>query len=393
MTKKIVILGSTGSIGRQALQVVDEDPGEYEVVALAAGTDFTMLSRQIQKYRPRLVAVANHKVQASLESLLSENNSFGENKIEMMSGEEGLANLAGLSGIDIILIAVNGIHGLKPAMKALEQGTQIALANKETLVMAGALVMEKARVKGAKILPVDSEHSAIFQCLEDHNRKSIDKILLTASGGPFLHHSKEQLEHVKPEEALKHPRWQMGKKITVDSASLINKGLEVIEAHWLFDVSYDQVEVVVHPQSIIHSMVAYVDGAVLAQMGSPDMRIPIQYAFTYPYRKRNTFPKVDFCTLKEITFAKPDTLKFPGLALAYEAGRRGGTLPAVFNAANEIAVEHFLQARIPFTAIPVIIEKVMNQHQTAEKYSLDDIIAVDEWARRQAAVLIPKFKG
>lgn len=371
------MLGSTGSIGRQTLQVVDNFYEDYSVEGLAAGSNIELFVKQILKYRPRYVSVASEENILKIKDLIPSD-------IQVFSQKEGLVNLASLNGIDLIVVAVNGIHGLLPTLTALEKGTPVALANKETLVTAGSLVMKKAREKGIRILPVDSEHSAVFQCLEAHNEDAVDKLIITASGGPFLEYDYEQLKNVTLDKALRHPKWQMGKKITIDSASLINKGLEVIEAHWLFQIPYEKIEVVIHPQSIIHSMVQYSDGSVLAQLGMPDMRVPIQYALTYPLRKKNTFPKLKFYELDELTFKKPDIKRFPGLTLAYEAGKISGTMPTVFNAANEIAVELFLQEKIKFLDIPKLIESTMQAHQPLQLYKLEDILHIDSWARRIA---------
>jgi len=379
--KKLVILGSTGSIGRQALQVVDEHPDRFEIAALAAGTNMELFARQIIKYNPKYVSVGSPESVNELKSLSHTTS------LEILVGTEGLVNLARLNGIDIILIAVTGVHGLFPTLAALENKTTVALANKETLVAGGYLVMSKAKETQTRIIPVDSEHAAIFQCLEQENHAQTDKLILTASGGPFINYSREELEKVTPEKALQHPKWQMGRKITVDSAGLINKGLEVIEAHWLFDVDYDNIEVVIHPQSIIHSMVQYTDGSVLAQMGMPDMRVPIQYALTYPGRIRNSFPKLDFTTINSLTFQKPDYNRFPGLSLAYEAGKTGGTMTTVYNAANEIAVDAFLNERISFMQIPSIIEQIMNKHELTKLSAIEEILQADEWARSMARKL------
>ncbi len=377
MTKKITILGSTGSIGRQALQVVDEHPEEYEIVALAAGRNTQLLIKQIEKYRPRYVNVAEKSAAQTLQTISM------VDAPTVTVGDRGLLELADLAETDLLVVAVTGIHGLLPTLKALEKGITVALANKETIVAGGSLVMEKARQTGTAILPLDSEHSALFQCIEEDNKSEIEKLIITASGGPFLHWKKEDLAEATPAKALKHPKWEMGRKITVDSASMINKGLEVIEAHWLFDMPYEKIEVLVHPQSIIHSMVQYSDGVVMAQMGLPDMRVPIQYAMTYPQRRKNSFPRPDFFEIGEMTFYKPDLNKFRGLVLAYEAGKAGGTMPVVFNAANEEAVFLFLKERIKFNDIPILIEKVMETHLTKTNISIDDILQADEWAREE----------
>ena len=375
--KKIVILGSTGSIGRQALAVVDAFPEMFEIIGLAAGSNVQLLAEQVQKYHPRYVSIDSKENASALKSLIN-------GKTEIYYGDKGLINLAGREDLDLILIAVSGIHGLLPTLTALENQTTVALANKETIVTAGSLVMEKAKKFGTTIIPVDSEHSAIFQCLEKENLAAVEQLILTASGGPFFKATREELAHVTPQMALSHPNWKMGAKITIDSAGLINKGLEIIEAHWLFNVPYENIKVVIHPQSVIHSMVQYKDGSVLAQLGCPDMKIPIQYAFTYPQRHTNSFARLDFYQLEEITFSKPDFAKFPGLALAIEAGKTGGTMTTVFNGANEEAVLFFLNGRIRFIDIPQIIEKVMIQHQFLVNYQVSDILEIDQWARQKA---------
>lgn len=386
MVKKIAILGSTGSVGRQALQVVDELAEQFEVIGLAAGANLQLLATQIEKYRPKYVSLASAADVPLLKDFLK---SKTESKTEVFSGMNGLVNLAELPEIDLLLVAVSGINGLLPTLTALKNKTTVALANKETIVTAGSLVMQTAKEAGIRIIPVDSEHSAVFQCLEEENRTAVDKLILTASGGPFVNYTKEELLQVTPEKALHHPNWKMGAKITVDCAGLINKGLEVIEAHWLFGVPYEKIEVVVHPQSIIHSMVQYEDGAILAQMGCTDMRVPIQYALTYPKRVANTFPKIDFAKLQEISFSEPDYLKFPGLSLAFTAGKIGGTMTTVFNGANEEAVQLFLKGGIRFVDIPHIIEKVMAQHNALENFVLSDILEIDQWARLKVQEVLP----
>lgn len=379
MEKNIAILGSTGSIGRQALDVIDQVLGNYKITALAAGSNVSLLLEQINKYRPQYVSISNVEEANKLNSYAKEMG------FKLFTGRKGLREIALLDNLDMILVAVSGINGLEPTLTALEKKIPVALANKETLVMAGHLVMKKARETGTMIIPVDSEHSAIFQCLEGKKYEAADRLILTASGGPFLNIPKEDMAQVTPAMALRHPKWQMGTKITIDSAGLINKGLEIIEAHWLFDMPYDKIDVVVHPQSIIHSMVQYKDGSILAQLGLPDMRLPIQYAFTYPERISNQFPKItDFHLIKELSFFSPDAKKFTGLKLAYEAGRAGGTMPAVYNGANEKSVELFLQERIRFTDIPVLIEKVMNKHENSAVENLEQLFRIDEWSRETA---------
>lgn len=379
MEKKIAVLGSTGSIGRQALDVVDQVLLDYKVFALAAGSNVSLLLEQIKKYRPKYVSLNN------MEEADKLNEYSREMGFKLLLGREGLREIALLDNLDMMLVAVSGINGLEPTLTALERKIPVALANKETLVMAGELVMRKARETGTMIIPVDSEHSAIFQCLEEKNNQAVERLILTASGGPFLNTPIEEMEKVTPAMALRHPKWQMGNKITIDSAGLINKGLEVIEAHWLFDMSYDKINVVVHPQSIIHSMVEYKDGSVLAQLGMPDMRVPIQYAFTYPKRISNPFPKIlDFSKIKELNFFEPDMNRFTGLKLAFDAGRAGKTMPAVYNGANEKAVELFLQERIRFTDIPVLIEKVMNKHENSAVENIEQLFYIDSWSRKTA---------
>lgn len=376
--KEIVILGSTGSIGLQTLEVIREFPGEFRVIGLAAGRNWPLLVKQIQEFHPRVVSLAGEEEARELKRHLS-----GEILPEIFWGEDGLVTVATCPGATVVLTALTGTAGLVPTVAALEKGLDIALANKETLVAAGSLVMELARRKVCRILPVDSEHSAIWQCLAGQPVGSINKILLTASGGPFRKEPAD-LSGVTVEMALAHPNWRMGRKITIDSATLMNKGLEVLEARWLFDLDYDRIQVVLHPQSIIHSMVEFVDGSVLAQMGLPDMRLPIQYALTYPNRLPNRLPRVNWFALGELTFEPPDTRRFPCLDLAFAAGRTGGTLPAVLNAANEVAVEAFLAKEIGFTDIPVIVERVMDAHKVICRPQLDEIMAADGWARERA---------
>lgn len=375
--KNIIILGSTGSIGKQALQVVDEFPDMFNIVGLAAGSNVSALAEQVEKYQPQFVSLGTESAAASFKSLI-------KSKVEILYGEKGLVELAKLTDVDLILVAVSGIMGLLPTLTALENQTTVALANKETIVTGGPLVIEKAKEFGTRIIPVDSEHSAVFQCFETENISAVEKLILTASGGPFLKATMDELSKVTPQMALSHPNWEMGPKITIDSAGLINKGLEIIEAHWLFGVPYENIEVVIHPQSVIHSMVQYQDGSVLAQLGCPDMRIPIQYAFTYPERLNNTFPRLDFCKLGNVSFMKPDFAKFPGLSLAIAAGKIGGTMTTVFNGANEEAVELFVKGCIRFIDIPQIIEKVMSQHQTIQNFEIGDILEIDQWARLKA---------
>ncbi|MGI6686613.1 MAG: 1-deoxy-D-xylulose-5-phosphate reductoisomerase [Bacillota bacterium] len=378
--KRISLLGATGSIGRQTAEVVDWFPEDFQLVALAAHSSIDLLARQVEKYRPEVVVIYD---ETFLDELKEKVPFF---KGEILTGMEGLIRAATLEAADIVLTAVSGVIGLLPTLKAIEAGKDIALANKETLVAGGSIVMSLARKHGVKILPVDSEHSAVFQCLEEG--QEIEKILLTASGGPFRCMDREEMVRITPAMALKHPTWQMGKKITIDSATMMNKGLEVIEARWLFNVSYDDINVVVHPQSIIHSMVQYQDGSVLGHLGKTDMRIPIQYALTYPNRRKNNLTRIDFAKLAQITFETPDFERFPCLKIAFEAGRAGGTYPTVMNAANEVLVDLFLRERIGFMDIPLFIDQVLSKHQNKEKPSLEDILESDRWARNMIREVI-----
>ena len=371
MGKTIAILGSTGSIGTQTLEVVREN-GDITVAALSAGSNITLLEQQVREFSPRLVAVWNPEKAVELKTRLA------DMKVKVVSGMEGLLELAVLEEVEILVTAIVGMIGIRPTMAAIEAGKDIALANKETLVTAGHLIMPLAKEKGVRILPVDSEHSAIFQAIQGSGRKEIHKLLITASGGPFRGRKREELEHVQVEDALKHPNWAMGRKITIDSATLVNKGLEVMEARWLFDVDLDHIQVVVQPKSIIHSMVEFVDGAVLAQLGTPDMKLPIQYALYYPERRYLPGERLDFSALKEIIFDNPDMDTFKGLPLAMQASRLGGSMPTVFNAANERAVAMFLNKQIGFLDIYRIIEESMERHEIIQNPVLDQILETEE---------------
>ncbi|MFZ5634819.1 MAG: 1-deoxy-D-xylulose-5-phosphate reductoisomerase [Bacillota bacterium] len=384
--KGISILGSTGSIGRQALEVIDLFSDHFFVAGLVAGHNIKVIREQIIRYRPRLVSVLNRR---DAEMLSAE---FGRKGIRVLWGPEGMLAVATCPEAHTVLTAVTGTAGLEPTVAAIKAGKDIALANKETLVAAGPLVTELAAKHGVKILPVDSEHSAVWQCLQDSRPEEIGSIILTASGGPFRKEP-ENLGQVTVEMALAHPNWNMGRKITVDSATLMNKGLEVIEARWLFGLDYDRIKVVVHPQSIIHSMVEFVDGSVLAQLGLPDMRLPIQYALTYPGRLPNQMQRLDFFSLRELTFEPPDAGRFPLLSLAYQAGRRGGTAPAVMNAANEVAVEFFLAGKINFMHIYRIVEDVVSGRHIVDRPDLDDILEADREARQKARQLANKLSS
>jgi len=378
--KNISILGSTGSIGMNALDVIKDNPTRFKVVALSAHRKVSMLKKQIDQFRPKIVSVVDQESARELEKIVDP--AFGT---EILFGADGYRQVASIKEADMVISSMVGSAGLLPTIEAIEAGKDIALANKEVMVMAGEIVVNKARMKGVNILPVDSEHSAVFQCLSGHRHTDIKRIILTASGGPFLNLSREELENVKPEQALKHPNWKMGPKVTIDSASMMNKGLEIIEAKWFFLVDIDHIEVQIHPQSIIHSMVEYVDGSVIAQLGVPDMRIPIAYALSYPERISRTEPYLDLPKVGHLEFFSPDLEKFPNLGLACEAGRVGGTHPAVLNAANEVAVESFLKGSIRFTEMPKMIKEVLSSHQTRQNPTIEDILSADRWARKKAS--------
>jgi 1-deoxy-D-xylulose-5-phosphate reductoisomerase len=377
--KRIAILGATGSIGRSALAVVDAHPTRLQVAAIAGGDNASLLAAQISRYEPRVAAIATAD---GLDRLRSAIGSTA--KTQLLSGAEGMLAVATHPDVDVVICASAGTAGLEAVLAAIEAGKTIALANKEVLVMAGALVTEAARRTGAPILPVDSEHNAIHQCLHGRQSSEIKRLILTASGGPFRELPHAELNRVGPEAALRHPTWQMGRKITIDSATLMNKGLEVIEAHWLFGVDADRIDVLVHPQSIVHSMVELNDGSVIAQLGITDMRLPIQYACSYPERWEMPLPTLDLARAGRLDFHEPAHDRFPCLALAYRALRAGGTLPVVLNAANEVAVEAFLDGKLGFTAIPRVIEKTMNAHESERLATLDTVRRVDRWAREQA---------
>ena len=371
MEKTIAILGSTGSIGTQTLEVVRENK-DIRVAGLSAGSNITLLEKQIREFHPSLAAVWDEEQAKILAGRVS------DLEVKVVSGMDGLLELAQMEESQILVTAIVGMIGIRPTIAAIQAGKDIALANKETLVTAGHLIMPMAREKGVQILPVDSEHSAIFQAIHGEDKREIHKLLITASGGPFRGKKREDLEHVKVEDALKHPNWAMGQKITIDSATLVNKGLEVMEAKWLFDVDLDHIQVVVQPQSIIHSMVEFKDGAVMAQLGTPDMRLPIQYALCYPERRYLAGDRLDFHMLKQITFEEPDRETFKGLPMAIEASARGGSMPTVFNAANELAVRKFLQRKIGFLDIYEIIGQSMSRHTVTENPDLDQILEIEK---------------
>ena len=369
--KKIAILGSTGSIGTQTLEVIRENK-DIEVTGLAAGTNVDLLEKQIREFQPKLVAMWTEEKAKELKSRIRDLD------VKVVSGMDGLLEIATMEESEILVTAIVGMIGIRPTIAAIKAGKDIALANKETLVTAGHIIMPLAKECGVKILPVDSEHSAIFQSLQgSHGKNELKKILLTASGGPFRGRTREQLQNIQVEDALKHPNWSMGRKITIDSSTLVNKGLEVMEVKWLFGVDLDQIQVIVHPQSIIHSAVQYVDGAVIAQLGTPDMKLPIQYALFYPDRRPMPGKRLDFYELAQITFEKPDMETFFGLKLAYDAQRIGGSMPTVYNAANEKAVGLFLDRKIAYLQIPELISEAMEQHKVIENPNVEEILETE----------------
>lgn len=378
--KRLSILGSTGSIGCNVLEIVDRFPEKFAIEVLSSGTNVALLSEQVKRFRPACATVLDASSARALKKLIP-----GTVETKILYGEEGYAAAATHSKTDMVISAIVGAAGLMPTIAALKAGKDVALANKETLVMAGDIVMRLAKEKNITILPIDSEHSAIFQCLLGHPKEDLERLILTASGGPFLNTPQNIFKEITPEKALDHPTWQMGKKISIDSATLMNKGLEVIEAKYLFDVSHKKIDVMVHPQSIVHSMVAYSDGSMIAQLGIPDMKGAIAYAMSFPDRLPLQQPLPDLTSLGALTFEKPNLEKFTCLALAYEACRIGGTLPAVLNAANEIAVHAFLEKRLRFVDIPAVIQTTMNCHTVTPHPSLADIIKADHWARDHAA--------
>lgn len=369
--KTIAVLGSTGSIGTQTLEVARAN-GDLKIAALAAGRNVKLLERQIREFSPRVVAVWEEEAVRELKTAISDLD------VKIVTGMDGLIEISTLPEVEVLVTAIVGMIGIRPTVEAIKAGKDIALANKETLVTAGHIIMPLAKKHGVKILPVDSEHSAIFQSLNGEQHGQIDKLLITASGGPFRGRKRADLEQVKVEDALKHPNWAMGQKITIDSATLVNKGLEVMEAKWLFQVDLDQIEVVVQPQSVIHSMVQFVDGAVLAQLGTPDMKLPIQYALYYPERRYLAGERLDFAKLRQITFEKPDMETFLGLPLALKASREGGSMPTVFNAANERAVSKFLHREIGFTDIYQIIIESMEQHKSIQQPTIEEILDTEK---------------
>ncbi|WP_124727551.1 1-deoxy-D-xylulose-5-phosphate reductoisomerase [Staphylospora marina] len=383
MSERIAVLGSTGSIGKSTLEVIRQHPGRFEVVALAAGTNAEEMIRQVREFRPKLVSMATADAARQVREAVGD-------QVEVWTGDEGLIAVATHPDATYLVSALVGSRGLHPTLEAIRAGKKIGLANKETLVTAGHLVMEEARRAGVIILPIDSEHSALFQCLNGERKEDVSRIILTASGGAFRDWDRERLKEATVEDALKHPNWSMGAKITVDSATLMNKGLEVIEAHWLFDMPYEQIDVVVHPQSVIHSMVEFRDGAVMAQLGTPDMKVPILYALSHPERLPLDTKRLDFMQIGRLDFRAPDPERFPCLRLAYEAGKTGGTMTTVLNAANEVAVDFFLNRRCGYLAIQEIVERTMEAHCPVSSPTLEQIGEADRWAREFAAGLLTR---
>ncbi len=380
--KNIVILGSTGSIGTNTLDIVAKFPDQFRVVGLTAGTKEEKLEEQLRTFKPQVVALSD---KAAADRLRARTKDTG---ITILSGLEGVTEVARLSQAELVISAIVGGAGLVPTLAAIQAGKNVSLANKEPMVMAGKLMQEEARKHGVRIFPVDSEHSAIFQSMEGHRREDIRRLILTASGGPLWDMPKEQMQHVKPEQALQHPNWKMGAKITIDSATLMNKGLEVMEARWLFDIPMHQIEVLIHRESIIHSLVEYRDGSVIAQLGCPDMRTPISYAMNYPERMPLDLPSLDLAAIGKLTFHKPDHERFPCLGLGYEALRTGGTMPATLNAANEIAVAAYLDGGIGFLDIPEVIRSTMEAHRTQDVTNLEQALEADRWAREKSGSLV-----
>ncbi|MGE5855426.1 MAG: 1-deoxy-D-xylulose-5-phosphate reductoisomerase, partial [Syntrophaceae bacterium] len=371
-----------------ALKVVAQFPDRFSVVALSAGRNVSLLVAQIEEVHPDMVAVSDEETR-----MLLRERSKGRHRPDILSGIEGISNVACHPDADVVISAISGSAGLLPTIAAVRAGKTVAIANKETLVMAGSLVVSEVKKHGARLFPVDSEHSAVFQCIEGNGEKAVGRVILTASGGPFLRAGRAELETVRISDALNHPNWKMGRKITIDSATMMNKGLEVIEARWLFGVDYEHIDVVIHPQSIIHSLVEFIDGSVLGQLGLPDMRGPISYALFYPERMPGGFPPLDLSKAGRLEFEPPDLERFPCLRLGYEAGRAAGTMPAVMNAANEVAVNAFLEEKIPFQSIARVIEEVMSRHVPSDVSSLEAVLEADSQARRQAEEILKKGIG
>lgn len=374
--KRIAILGSTGSIGTSALKVIESNPDRYTAIALTAGSNIELLFDQISRFRPKLVAVFEESQAKILRDRLT-----GKYETEVLFGIDGFVQIATFSDVDSVVSAMSGAAGLVPTCEAVKSGKEIALANKETMVMAGSIIMDMAEKNGVSILPIDSEHSAVLQSLQGHKKEDVRRVILTASGGPFRNLPPDELESITPVMALKHPNWDMGRKISIDSATLMNKGLEVIEAKWLFDLNIEQIEILIHPESIVHSMVEYMDGSIIAQMGIPDMITPISYALSYPQHIETNLPSLRLEEVGKLTFQSPDKNRFRCLSLAIDAIKSGGTMPAVMNGANEIAVKAFLEEKIGFLHIPYIIEKIMDTHEVYSIDNLEDVLEADSWAR------------
>jgi 1-deoxy-D-xylulose-5-phosphate reductoisomerase len=383
--KRLSILGSTGSIGKSTIEVINNHPDKFKVVGLAAKNSVQLLQSQIKLLKPEVVAVFDESAASTLRKM--------DLPVEILTGEQGLVRVATLENADMVVSAVVGSAGLVPTYEALKAGKDVALATKEALVMAGSIVISEAFKRGVRIIPVDSEHSAVFQCLNGRDISEVEKIILTASGGPFLRKNISELDAITPDDALRHPTWDMGRKISIDSATLMNKGLEVIEACLLFNMPPEKVEVVIHPQSIIHSMVKFIDGSIMAQMSVPDMKGPICYALSYPQRFAEVLPALNLSDVRELTFEAPDMKKHPSLALSYDAIRTGGTMPCVLNAANEIAVEAFLDRRISFTSIPRVVSMTMAEHRVLMADTIEEIIRVSDWAKMKAAEIVESLKG
>jgi 1-deoxy-D-xylulose-5-phosphate reductoisomerase len=388
--KRIAILGSTGSIGRNALDIVSSHMSQFKVSVLTARRNVALLEKQIKTFSPDVVALADEESARELKKRLGRRHA---SSLHILSGQQGVIEAAAHDDLDFVLSAIVGSAGLAPTLSAIHAGKTIGLANKESLVMAGELVIKASKKHRASILPVDSEHSAIFQCIEGHRKSDLRRIVLTASGGPFADRALHELHDITPADALKHPRWNMGKKISIDSATLMNKGLEVIEAHYLFNLPPDKIDVLIHPQSIVHSMVEFLDRSFIAQLSVPDMKGPIAYALTYPDRLRNVMPGLELDTVESLTFRKPDFECFPCLSYAYRALDAGGTLPSVLNAANEVAVNAFLKGIIRFPEIPHVINKTMDQHSLISETGLDVILEADKWARKKAKEIIKSLHG
>jgi len=384
--KRLAILGSTGSIGVNTLDVVSQFPERFEVIGLSAGHNIQLLKQQIQQFQPKVVSVLNKELSNALQRELPSTT------VEILHGVEGLIQVATHPEVDQVISALVGAVGLIPTLSAIKTQKTIALANKESLVMAGEIIMEEAKKNHVQILPVDSEHSAIFQSLLGHQKEDVHRLILTASGGPFLNLPMAKLHEVTVKDALNHPRWEMGKKITIDSASLMNKGLEVIEAHWLFNIPVEKIDVQIHPQSIVHSMVEYIDGSIVAQMGITDMRIPISYALSYPQRLHLNLPPLDLSQKGGLTFFPPDPERFPCLKLAYQSIKIGGTMPTILNAANELAVNAFLEGSIKFTDVPLLIQRVMEGQEVKSAHTIEDILRADQWARERSKAILERGK-